>query len=695
MKRILAMMLSLALVFTMVLPTTAFAGTMLKDYDSVSIIIPPAAIYLEDSFREFVKGVSNEYYRSPYDYNTYYYNASQVKEDWDKGGFWFWSRKDDPYSTQSNDQYSIATLQSMLIKGIQQKAEEIKSKEYSYGISVNPVTGDWEVNKEAVIAQNIYNTELESAIEQAKNKLTMDFANAGIDLVAVVLTKGVTPELFGQIVDAITESVTNAWNTYTELRYENIKETLKNQYSIVMKEAIVQMYNNIDEQLLSDYRQLYEELCNGNYDGYDDEEELRDQLKILLDSIDRAKIAGGSDIVKAVDAVAEEMVSEIGLEKQVLLSEDEIMIQVFSELVRSTFSEVVKMIIDICFNDINGQWYKILAEEVSKETLKELADTAITDVLKNDPIPIIDYNGDGYDEGDIIRNLCDFIFDGRELDNILQGLFKSLVVKLGVEKISAIDDLQEQANNATNQWSNAWAELKKAKFSDDPIYEGQMVEIERKASEKMHDANDKLKKMKGVGILVDDICKITVDTLNLAFESAGLGDQADGEVFYAYIALSMYKAKQNAEKRRESLGSTYKSFSNTSYIDTADIDSLKKFVNRVYAVYETDMLGHTYYVSLDAGWHYQNGGQKFEEAMAEFRGQQERVNEEYGGFMGAFWNVYAPLYAWVGAQKSEYLKEVNKKYEWLDYDDACSVYTTIAGYASRARIPAQFKQIGK
>ena len=224
--------------------------------------------------------------------------------------------------------------------------------------------------------------------------------------------------------------------------------------------------------------------------------------------------------------------------------------------------------------------------------------------------------------------------------------------------------------------------------------------------EVLHDIDDsEIKKFAGnqggsVGELVGDIVDLSLKTLNMAKEAAGLADQADNEVKCAYHANTMYHTMQTAEELRASLDSgEFAKMKDPSYIDTAELDELKQFVNRLYAVYNFDMVGQAEYITLDNEWQYQTN-EKYNEAMSECRELWGKVYEKHGAFLatmeyigGGWMATYA--YAWVGGQKSEYLKEVNKEARnglgWLPLNSAFTVYDAMINLAESARIPDRFR----
>ena len=226
-----------------------------------------------------------------------------------------------------------------------------------------------------------------------------------------------------------------------------------------------------------------------------------------------------------------------------------------------------------------------------------------------------------------------------------------------------------------------------------------------------------------VTVIVSDVVDVTLKTLNAAKEIAGLDDMADDEVFYAYCANYMVHVMESADVRRASLNTgEYKGLSDPAAIDKADIAQLKKFVNRVYGVYEQDMMGQSSYATLAAGWHYVESGKKMEDWQADKRASQKRIMEKTcmwlwntpaQAFVGSVMMLYDVVALYGGANQSEYLKALNKTQEkvaeegsWNGYtfspnfdagilpvDRAESIYGEIGRTADKVELPAMFLEL--
>lgn len=668
----------------------------------------------EEEFRQFVKTVSDTYYRDKaYDYNKYYYLASEVKADWDKGGF-FGSRKDNAYSTYDKDsEHNIQQVQAMLVDGIQQKADcvTINLSDYTAGLGFNPVTGNWEVNNRAVIAQNQYNADLEAAVQQAATSLTMTLTNTLADAGIIYFGKGKVPEEVHVILNIVTSAIEDGINAYTKAAHKNVTALLQNNYRELMKQAILDMYVNIDQQMSSDYRAMYLEL--GKKGKLSEEEQLlKDQLQLLIIALDGQQLAmkknTPEEIRKACDEAALSLVNSIGLEEHPYLSDQQIAFYVVEEVTVSIVLNIVDELIPV----------QGIGPSYVKDLIKDNLDAALEEAL-------VDLNGDG-------------VFGVDELVTATMGSLGCLVKKEHFEKLfinlyektvaGSKEDLQKLLETLNEKLAGLRGEKKEyEKIISQRKADGKKVTAKEKHVDKLNkkikktdaqktEVETKIKNQNLVAVLVDDIIQLTSDTLAMAKASVGIGDMADNEVFFAYTANYMFHAMEAAEFRRDSLDTgAYKKMTSHSHIDDAQISELKNFVNRVYGVYEQDLVGHSAYTTLVAGWHYAESGQK----LADWLRAKEQIQQDIKNNMGGWtWISYATGYQGLlaitanlgGISQSEYLEKLNKKHievgkagSWQGYSftdtkggfpsvsRAESIYDKIGTYAGKVRIPEQFQ----
>jgi len=235
MKRMLSLFLVMIMILLIIMPSYVLAENPIVPifrYGNIKILVPPKGYNIEDDFREFVKQVSRMYYsgrldgvNGVYDLNKYYYQAAEVKHEWDDGGF-FWSRRDNPYSTyydyEDYEKYNASAVQSMLINGIQEKANELKgldTNKSKFRISANPTNGKWEINGEALIAQSIYDKNLEGTLAKAEQNIVAgDLIGSLIDTGIAVFSGGAAPSAVYELIDSISAVVTNSIVAYTDRR---------------------------------------------------------------------------------------------------------------------------------------------------------------------------------------------------------------------------------------------------------------------------------------------------------------------------------------------------------------------------------------------------------------------------------------------------------------------------------------------
>ena len=675
----------------------------------------------DKEFREFVKTVSNTYYNTFYDHNKYYYLSSDVKIDWDKGGF-FGSRQDNPYSTYEKDsQYNIQQIQAMLIDGIQQKADTINIKNinisnYTEGMGLNPITGAWEVNGRAVISQQQYNADVEAALLKAEQALTATLVNSLADVALVYFGKGKAPDTAYKLVDITTAVVEDAMKAYTDAAYKNITAMLQNNYRALMSQALLDMYDNIDRQMTADYRALHAEL-SAKSNLTPDEKLLKEQLDTLIKALDKAKADWARTTPADIDSIclqaAEEYVQAIGLEVYPVLSEDEITRYVVVEVVTSLILNTLDSFIEV------DSWLSNLI----KDCIKNSIDVVVEDL-----------NSDGaFGTGELVTSICHYftniLLDKGNFENLLLNFYKGSSTHKNMfplDKLNSqlndinakLEKLRSQKNDYNNRIAQRKAEGKAVRPMDKNNIQKYNTQI-NKAEANKASIEQQIRNENIVSVLVQDVIQLASDTLTLAKEAAGLGDVADNEVFYAYIANYMVHAMDAAEVRRNSLNNgTYKKMKNHSYIDDAPVPELKDFVNRVYAVYEQDMIGHSAYTTLAAGWHYQSSGEKFMDWLEEKDRIQADMKDKMGGWYILTWLGYQELLEatafFGGISTSEYLETLDKEHQkvwkagtWNGYNfrDSYSrngiltvissefIYEKIGASAKKVELPDKFKSI--
>lgn len=639
-----------------------------------------------------------------------------MKQDWDKGGF-FGSRKDNAYSTYDKDsEHNIQQIQAMLVDGIQQKADSvsINLSDYTAGLGFNPTTGAWEVNKRAVIAQNQYNADLEAAFTQAATSLTTTLTNALADAAIIYFGKGKVPEEAHVLVNIITDAVEEGLNAYSKAVHKNVTAVLQNNYRELMKQAILEMYDNIDAQMTSDYRAMHEELKKKS-NLTEEEKLLKEQLQLLITALDGQKVAmqksTPTEISKACDEVALSLVDSIGLEEHPYLSDEKIAFYVVEEV-------TVSILLNILDESIPVEG---LGANYVKGVIKDNLDAALEEAL-------VDLNGDGvFSTNELVSaslGSLGCLVKKEHFEKLFSGIYEKLTSGTKEEMKKELETLNEKLaglRSEKKEYDDIIAQ-RKADGKKTTAREKHVDKLNKKIkkSDKQKTAVEtKIKNQNLVAVLVDDIIQLTSDTLALAKASVGIGDMADDEVFFAYTANYMVHAMEAAEFRRDSLDTgLYRMMTHHSYIDDAEISELKDFVNRVYGVYEQDLVGHSAYTTLVAGWHYAESGEK----LADWLRAKEQIlqdkRDEKGGW---YWTTYCGgIFSWQailwattelgGRSQSEYLEKVNdkhievgKKGIWNGYSfsdtkngfpsvsRAETIYDWIGGFADRVEMPAQFR----
>ncbi len=711
----------------------------------------PTPANLEDEFRKFVHNLAKQYYSEEYDYNKHYYDAAQVKAEWDTGGF-LGRRKKDPYSIYDGNEYTKSSIQQMLMETIQQKASDIEDmdvKDYYVGLMANPNSGTWEENMLGILGQEDYNNDLASELEQIELKIAGNLGNMVSDTVSALFTKaltGVTSEksaagaktssknpanvgidIINTIFDAAIDAVSEILQKVDKQYREEVGKMITNLYAKALQVDFLEMYNNIDDVMLSESKKLRQDLLNKG-SRTDEEELLLHELNTLLDGIETFDVRNQRLIegkaVSSAEAVAEAIVKEIGFEEVPLMTDEEFMSKIATETNKIVVDKMIDIVFDVSKTVFSGLDGLDTADDSEKnESLKNTYDAAkeglkasINDIFTNVTSgDIEDVNGDGKkdnkDLGIIILKqgingtlsvIVDWINENNKLSkeqkDDLNNTFKQVKELLdGTGDIVVQNKLEFQgdAENSISESKEVAEYLVGILQLDDEITDTLFLDIEADAAIKNEKVNDELKS--GVKGIVSDVLETAKNLLSLAEKSAGIGNQADNEVFYAQLACSMYYAYLAAQNRREYLDNVrYRSYTEWNVVKEADIRYLKDFVNRVYAVYETDMVGHAYYLSLDAGWHYQNDGQHMQDAMDFFNNIMENMVETYGAPLTVLTLPVNGLVTFlaslgIGLSKSEYLEDVNESCGWLDYQTACDVYTYIADYALSAQIPSRFK----
>ena len=679
----------------------------------------------EQDFREFVKTVSKTYYQTSYDFQKYYYLASEVKKEWDQGGF-LGSRQDNAYSTaQKGSEYNIQMIQAMLLDGIQQKADSAQSidlSNYTEGMGLNPLTGAWEVNDRAVVSQQQYNHDLTMAMEEAENALTATVINTIADVGVIYFTKGKADNSVFTIFDAITSVVEDGLQAYSKAMHQNETAMLKNYYRDLMKQAILDMYDDIDQQMSADYRKLYAELCaKGDKNLSEDEKLMKSQLEKLIKALDTAKAklpdASSEEIQQLCDEAAEALVEEIGLEETPYLSDGQIAGYIAGKIVSSLLFNAADAALDIAMDKLNID--NAMLNHL-KSAVKDALEVGFEDML------VKDLNMDGcWDTKELTTAIVEELCNGMDhLEEIIVKACEPIAKEhLTPERLkNALAGTTDKITNLKSEKDQYKAEIDQRKAAGKNTKH--LEKHNQKLDKKIKNAQKEQAKIQAeidqnnglVMVLVEDLVQLVSDTFTMASTSVGIGDMADNEVLYAYIANYMVHAMEAAQIRRATLdmGGNYYILRDPEKIDQASVTALMDFVNRVYGVYEQDMLGHSAYTSLAAGWHYSDSGEKLQDWMDEYYADKQKFVDDNGLLMYSLFSGYFALYKTVaftgGISQAEYLEKLNAKQEkvakdglWqgfafysndagiLEVSRSELIYDQIAQFANKVEVPDEFR----
>lgn len=677
---------------------------------------------LEKQFREYVKTVSSLYYGengsgSKYDLNKYYYFASEVKYSWDD----HWTRRDDAYSTQdTNSQYNIQSVQQMLVDGVQQKAtavtQSFRMDNYMEGMGFNPLKGRWEVNNKAVMTQAMYNQETGTAIETAMNEWGMAGINAIVDAMVIKATGGNMTEDAADLIELCTTVLTDVMNIYTQIRHEQEMTVLQNMYRGMMKQSIVDMYQNIDQQISEEYRSLQKTLQNKSKRS-SEEQLLLDQLNLLIAALDKQEDQWvknpPADVQRIYEEAADELVNAIGLELREEMTHKEIAKRVIVEVASSIVLNVLELFADKWLEDKIDNDVLSLVVGYFKTTLFDLVDQAIDDWNTDGALTVEELVNATlgalhlFLNDDHIEDLCEAFYDAAYKNEIVIG---SNTMKKLKERMA---DLKDKLNTALDKYAQSPKKIEainhkttaEAAYNDQ--YEGYDIS-KKQYDEVLEKTQEKVDNMGTLGIMVEDVISITLTTLNAAKESVGIGDMADNEVQYAYYANYMTHVMESAALRRSALNqeSYARNLKNHAYIDKAPVSVLREFVNKVYTVYNYDLMGHAQYLSFALGWDYVESGKKAEDWDAERqRLEYKLVMSDYNIIEGLYVTptlLIMDLTVLLGKNsQSEYLKELNTKQaalsktgKWTDKFGTTYTFTNQKGILSVAASETIYDSIG-
>lgn len=725
MKKITSLFLALIMLCLTPLTTIAYAQ-QLDEYGGVVVYIPLDMELLEKKFREYVKNAAAYYYDqadqgASFSYSKYYYEAADLKAAFDSEKNIFGGSKqgDLAYNTQesvSKRDYEQETREItlyMLSQDVQNKADQLKAlspaekASFYPGIMLDPITGDLTVNKQAVIAQEQYNSDVQKQIDDGVADATMLLVNTAVDVGLGI--GGVNSKKAYELTDTVTDLLESVWKYDVQMRYDEEQKKLKNQYRDAMIADIAAAQQNVDAQMFEGLYALRDELKKKSA--------ADTETKILIDSLDQllsaieesmhidsvlAKSVNGSTVQAEIERIAAELVDDAGMTEQEIRSENEMLVDFWAYAVTEALLSVAFEVVPVPKTDNE------LIEDITND-VKDLVEDLISDG-KNELFDLSDAN---------LKET--FTKAGKE---IFKDVGKALTEKL-IDKLSdaylkkqqkGLKDAQSFAQDAQYKYQRSRSK-----------HEAQYIQMDKKRTalisandvksreKKIKEWEEKQKKWKEAaettffGALVDDGLQLVECTLDLFSSMASLGDMGDSEVTISYVSSAMYRAKELAEEGRNNVLLNYASMANQSNIDQAALGDLKKFLDSMYVVLNTDLLGESYYATLCAWQEYQHDPEEWDRVMAE---KQALLDAKYeaawdrGFAFGSVYTLFTPIYggigniaAWICMGDSEYLKKVDKESKlgsWLSSDSAVSKYNTLAEIVSSAyEFPALYEPLFK
>lgn len=727
MKRLIAMTLSLAMLILAIAPAGAFAsGTLLKDYGNVSITIPyTASADLEAKFREYVFSVAcgyNTYHTSSYSYHKYYYEASDIKHKFDSErhnkGLAF-NTTENNKNTNSYEQETREIILYMLSQDIQNKKREMESLSpeqraaFFPGVMYDPTVGEWRVNGQAKTAQTIYNAEVERTIQKEADKMGAQAINAFFDTAYGISTGGRSDGAYA-LNDIVTNMISSIWEDWCQMEYEEEQKYLKNSYRQAMINDVIAAQANVDDQMYSGLTIMKDELMAKGSSLSTDEQIMLEVLDELLDTVKKGHkttdilntsitiSTGSMTVEQEIEKAAKELVDNMGMPEEIPLEWQEkvnkVLISVMQEVLRATCKALLEAMKPDGELDVMTELKLTGGEILSEATIDVLIEEIFTNI-------------EGYD-GEMDTNA-----DGNVSCAEFTSWFISAMNKTkGIEKIIELvkkSKIKSELTNATSRKltldkiSERYNELMpQTGFAYRQSY------MAKEAAEKVK-YWEQIKESSGfISALIGNAVAVGESTLKMASELASLKNVVENEVYYSYVSSAMYRAQQLAEKTRASVTSLSNHYSTWTNVENASLIDLKEYLDKVYVVFNTDLLGHSYYLSLAESYAYETD---YIARLEEHTGEANQIM--YDGTVG-LWNkgglknraaaigfvVFSPIYGLVSYGSAigmtngvaDYLKRVQKDSKigsWLGENLCVSTYNHIADYVEESDMPSEYDSL--
>ena len=730
MKRITS--LFLALVMLCITPLTTIAhAQQLDEYGGIVVYVPLDMELLEKEFREYVKNAAAYYYAqadqgASFNYSKYYYEAADLKAAFDSEWNLFGYKHDGlAYNTQekiSDRDYEQETREItlyMLSQDVQNKADQLmaltseQKASFYPGVMFDPITGGMMVNEQAVIAQEQYNNDVEKQIDDGVADATMLFTDTFVDTIFGI--NGASDKAY-DINGVVTGLVENIWKYDIQLRHEEEQKKLKNAYREAMIADLAAAQKNVDDQMFDGLYELRDELKKKSA--------MDTETKILIESLDQllsaieesrsidsvlTKQINGTTIDQEIDRIAQNLVDDAGMTEQELRSENEIVMAnieyAITETILSVSSYVCTNLVKNGAAEGSSEFEKKLFEEIAKlttSTVQDIMSDVRTYALELSDQSLADLTGDNADEliGKIATTLT---------QKISSYKWEQLLIADADKKAAQYKELKD----ALDKMPRTRSERKDPSFTTpyDKTLPSRTnsAQGEKQRAAKLRKEWTDQNKAGYLEALIDDGLQLVKSTLDLANSMASLGDMGDSEVTISYVSSAMYRAKELAEEARKNVLLNYASMANQANIDKADLSELKNFLDSMYVVLNTDLLGESYYATLCAWQEYQHDPEEWDRVMAE---KQALLDAKYeaawdrGFALGSVYTLFTPIYGGVGnisalimMGDSEYLKKVDKESKlgsWLSSNSAVEKYNSLAEIVSTAyEFPALYEPLFK
>ncbi len=170
-------------------------------------------------------------------------------------------------------------------------------------------------------------------------------------------------------------------------------------------------------------------------------------------------------------------------------------------------------------------------------------------------------------------------------------------------------------------------------------------------------------------------------------DTSDFGDTLDEDPMYAVYANGMYRIKQMAEKEMSSL---HPGVAMKPYFMTADPEDIRKEINRLYAIMNYHVTGHSLYITLDTAYWAERDPAHRQEVWDSYMDYAQRQFEAHP--------IASLTYLWAielagkldADSKSEFLKRVEKDRCWLSSESCIDYSNHLTEGMNELVIPPQF-----